>query len=139
MNNDAVEALTKLTEELTNRVDELEKENAELKKTASEKPAEPVKTEASSVVSASVVEATLDALHKVGMLQDDQMDESRRILSSDAEAPHRILQKILDAQSQTKVASEENISGGTLVGGPDQLKRDPMDDCFDRMERILKM
>lgn len=138
MNNDAVEALAKLTQELTDRVDELEKENAELKKTAAEKPVEPAKPEVASVVSASTVEETLNALHKVGMLTDDQMDESRKILLSDAEAPHRILQKILDAQSQTKVASEENISGGTLIGSS-QEKRDPMEDCFDRMERILNM
>ena len=137
MNNDAVEALTKLAEELTDQVDKLQKENAELKKMASAKPEEPAqKPEASSAVSAPVAEATLEALRKVGMLTEDQLEDSRKILLTDAEAPHRILQKILDAQSQTKVASEENISGGVLINS-EEPKRDPMDDCFDRMEKIL--
>ena len=140
------DALVKLAEDLTSRVDDLEKENATLKaqleeatsqqKTAAEAAAEPV-----NVVPEQVADATVDILHKVGMLTDDQLDESRKVLLSDASAPHRILQKILDAQLQTKTAAldEGNIEGGKLSSQPATAVVDAMDECFNRMARTLNM
>ena len=67
--NPDVYNLTKLAEELTDRVDFLEKENAGLRaqsKQASKAPASPV-------VSEKVAQATCEALVKAGALNQDQV------------------------------------------------------------------
>lgn len=135
-----IDALTKLATELTDRVDQLEHENAELKSSLDTAKAQ-VKTASEQKpgmsVSEQTVDATLAALLKTGSLNQDQIAESKKILMSDAEAPHRILQKLLEVQSQNKIASDKNnINGGTLAYC--DTKRDHEDDCMDRMMSILK-
>lgn len=144
--DDAIDKLTKLATELTDRVDVLEKENSALRtqlecqtKQASEKAA------VAPAVSEAVVDATLDALVKAGSLNEDQRAESRGILLHDMEAPHKLLQHFLDAQIQTKTASvedDENVSGGRIVSNSKNRinsKEQAEADCLDRMVRILKM
>ena len=135
---DTVNALTKLAEELTARVDELEKENATLKATTADMRKQ-ASAEKPPVVSAEVADSTLSLLVKTGALNEDQIGDSRKILMSDPEAAHRVLQRILDAQLQTKTASEDQseLYGGRLAGGSGI--QSPEDACLDRMMRILGM
>ena len=137
--NDTIEALTKLANELTDRVDALEKENdalrgtaAQLAKQASEAPAPAAEA---PKVSDGMVDDTLSALLKVGALNADQLKESRQLLTTDPEAPFRLLRGLLDAQLQAKTASDESVSGGFLAGSAS--KRDASEDCLDRMIKIL--
>lgn len=139
--NDTIEALTKLANELTDRVDALERENAELRsrnadmaKQAAETPAH---AEPSPKVSDGLVDDALSALLKVGALNADQLKESRQILTTDPEAPFRLLTGLLDAQIQAKTASDDTLAGGTLAGNA--LKRGAGEDCLDRMIQILKV
>jgi len=139
--NDTIEALTKLATELTDRVDALERENADLRsrnadmaKQAAEAPAQ---AEPSPRVSDGLVDDTLSSLLKVGALNADQLKESRQILATDPEAPFRLLNGLLDAQIQTKTAGDTSLAGGTLAGNA--LKRDAGEDCLDRMIQILKV
>ena len=137
--NDTIEALTKLANELTDRVDALEKENEALRGTAAElakKAAEePVPATEPAKVSDGMVDDTLSALLKVGALNADQLKESRQLLTTDPEAPFRLLRGLLDAQLQAKTASDESVSGGFLAGAAS--KRDASEDCLDRMIKIL--
>lgn len=144
--SEIVESLEKLASDLTDRVDELERENTALKarldeaekqaKTAS------VVADPKPVVSAEVVNKTLEALVKCGALSIEQLDESRNVLMNDAEAPHRLLCKIIDAQAQAKTAASvdhmDNVEGGTVVGD-NAPARDRRDDCYERMAAILGM
>ena len=133
-----ITALTKLASELTDRVDQLEQENAQLKANAETLSKRASEDKVADVVSERTVDATLSALLKVGCLNQDQLAESKQILLHDAEAPHRILQKILYAQSQVKTASDDqNIAGGKLADY--NGKKDSTDDCMDRMLAILNV
>lgn len=140
-----IERLTKLAQDLTDRVDELANENARLSKALEEKSAELTKKAAeqkpSPMVSEQVVDATLDALVKAGALSEDQREESRGIMLADMEAPHRILQRFLDAQGQAKTASKQdidNVSGGKLADDTRQTKESDSA-VLDRMMAILHM
>ena len=140
--NENTQAFVKLASELTDRVDALEKENAELQKQLAQAKAMPkvAAEEKRPIVSREVVDATLSALVKCGGIAPEQVDESRKIMLEDAEAPHRILQSFLDAQSQTKTAADSgNISGGTLIGQQGNVKRDAREECMERMISMLKM
>ena len=143
-----MEALLKLASEMTDRIAALEKENAELK--AQKAAADEALTKKAAedeapktVVPAEVADATVEALLKNGSLQPSQADESKRILMQDATAAHRVLQRILDAQIQTKTAKAAqndsfDVSGGKLAG--EQPEQKPYeDDCLDRMQSILRM
>lgn len=148
MGSETNTALTKLAEELTNRVDALEKENKALRgklskaaslleqqlqrKTAAE-------TTRGAVVSDKVADDTIRALYKAGALEASQLEESRRVLLADAEAPHRILCRLLDGQTQMKTASTDvdNVSGGRLANN--DIKPDAQGDCLDRMMSTLRM
>ena len=63
----------------------------------------------------------------------------RRVLLADAEAPHRILCRLLDGQTQMKTASTDvdNVSGGRLANN--DIKPDAQGDCLDRMMSTLRM
>jgi len=139
------QSFVKLASELTDRVDALEKENAQLRKIAA--CAKHAMDDAISaldakrvVVPQDIVDATLSALVKCGGLAPEQVDESRKILLTDVTAPHRILQSFLDAQSQTKTAAEDgDIAGGTLIGSAKVAKQDAQEACLERMMNVLKM
>lgn len=134
--NNATEALVKLAEELTARVSVLECENQSLRKKASV-----AKPGAGAVVSEQVVDATINALVKSGSLTVEQISESRKTLLADVEAPHRVLQKVLDAYGQVKKASVDDpygLSGGRLAGIA-ETQPDPQADCLDRMAALLRM
>lgn len=133
--------LAKLAEDLTNRVEFLEKENAELRKSVQEKTASQQVIKVGPVVSDEVAQATCDALVKAGALTEDQVAETKRAFIEDAEAAHRTICGILDAQAQTKSASDTsdvNLNGGTLVAGS-VLSKTAEEDCLDRMQSILGM
>lgn len=143
--NETIENLTKLAQELTDRVDELSAENARLSTALKEKEQELTKKAAeqtpSPVVSEQIVDATLSALVKIGALNEDQREESKRVFMTDMEAPHRLLQRFIDAQSQTKAAAAqdtENVSGGKLA---DDTRQSEESDgaVLDRMMSILHM
>jgi len=141
--NDTVTALTKLAEDLTSRVDELEKENASLRAELSTNQKKQASVQQEAVVTgvpAEVVEATLNSMLKAGALTEDQLEESRKCLMNDATAPHRVLQHFLDAQIQAKTAStdSDNLAGGKLSGAIEP-KQSAQDACLDRMSRILGM
>lgn len=137
--NDTIEALTKLANELTDRVDALEKENDALRGTAAQLAKQASEAQAPAAeapkVSDGMVDDTLSALLKVGALNADQLKESRQLLITDPEAPFRLLRGLLDAQLQAKTASDESVSGGFLAGAAS--KRDASEDCLDRMIKIL--
>ena len=131
-------SLTKLAEDLTDRVDELEKENAGLRVLSRQALEQVKEASAAPAASSEAIEETLDALCKAGALEESQRDDSRRILSEDPDAVHRILRRVLDAQGQAKEASAEeapDLSGGRLVSAPAKGK----EECMDRMMAILGM
>lgn len=141
--NSTIASLTKLARALTDRVDELERENTGLYQTnrALLKGAS-ASRDAAPAVSGQVVDETLRALLKSGSLREDQLQESRQILLRDAEAPHRVLQKLLYAQCQTKKAAcddgGDNLTGGRIAGGAGPGK-DAQADCLERMMSLLNM
>lgn len=115
--DEALEKMTKLANELCDQLEKAEAENKSLKeqlaqvKTASEAPKAPV-------VSAEVVQTTCDALLKAGSISEEQVEDCKKAFTEDPEAAHRTLVQILNAPAQMKSASvEDNVSGGTLVGG----------------------
>ena len=140
--SETIDALTKLAQDLTDRVDELSKENESLKKEldSQKELAKKASAPVAPKVSEQVVDATLDALVKAGALQEDQRGESRKVMLEDMEAPHRILQRFLDAQGQAKVAAAsdtENVSGGTLANATKTEEDNSA--VLDRMMQILNM
>ena len=140
--SETIDALTKLAQDLTDRVDELSKENDSLKKEldSQKELAKKASAPVAPKVSEQVVDATLDALVKAGALQEDQRGESRKVMLEDMEAPHRILQRFLDAQGQAKVAAAsdtENVSGGTLANATKTEEDNSA--VLDRMMQILNM
>lgn len=139
-----IEALTKLAEDLTNRVDELSSENDSLKKALDEQKDLNKKAAEQTVVqhaSESIVDETLDKLIKIGALTEEQRAESRKTLLTDADAPYRVLQRFIDAQNQVKSAADasdkDNISGGQLVGSDKDTQQPSDNEVLDRMMQIL--
>lgn len=133
--------LAKLASDLTDRVEFLEKENAELRKSVQEKTASQQVLKVAPVVSDEVAQATCDALVKAGALNEDQVLETKQAFLDDPEAAHRTICGILDAQAQSKSASESDtmdLKGGTLVTGS-VLSKSAEEDCLDRMQSILGM
>ena len=133
--DEALEKMTKLANELCDKLEAAEAENKSLKeqlqqvKTASEAPKAPV-------VSAEVVQATCDALVKAGHLDVEQVKTASEAFMKDPDAPHRVLVKILNAPAQEKKAAEsEDVSGGTLVGTPKKSEEDK----YARMFNILDL
>lgn len=134
-----VEKLTKLAEELTDRVDALEKENAQLKAQAKQASVPQVTT--APVVSEQVAADTCDRLLKAGGITQEQVAQTKEAFLKDPEAVHRTLQVILDGQTQMKQANASetvDLSGGRLVDG-EALRKDAQADCLDRMSQILSM
>ena len=121
MQDAALEQMTKLANDLCDQLEKAEAENKSLKeqlaqvKTASAAPAETL------AVPADVVDATCEALVKAGSITADQVAECKEAFTNDPSAAHRVLVQILNAPAQEKTASaEEDLSGGTLVGGIDK-------------------
>lgn len=134
-----VEKLTKLAEELTDRVDALEKENAQLKAQAKQASV-PVAAPA-PVVSEKVASETCERLVKAGGITQEQVAQTKEAFLKDPEAVHRTLQVVLDGQTQVKQANASetiDLSGGRLVDG-DALRKDAQADCLERMSQILEM
>ena len=115
----ALEQMTKLANELCDKLEAAEAENKSLKdqlaqqtKTASEAPA------AAPCASADVVQATCDALVKAGRLEADQVELCKEAFLKDPDAAHRTIVQLLNAPAQEKTAHvEEDVSGGKLVNG----------------------
>ena len=138
--NPTNDALVKLASELTDRVDELEKENAALRQQAAQvkQAAAPVTT---PVVSEETAAATCDALCKAGALKEEQLKQAKEAYMKDPEAAHRTIQGLLDAMANKKTAAETkdvDLSGGNLVSGK-VASRSHEDSCLDRMQAILGM
>lgn len=142
------DALVQLVEELTARVDQLERENTALRSeldTAAQALAEIPEAgaceERAVVVPEEVADKTAEALHKAGALRDDQLAEGRNILLTDAQAPHRLLCGLLNGCVQVKTASTEHtgdVYGGRLAS-PSATKTDAQTDCLERMAALLHM
>lgn len=135
------EQLTKLAQELIERVDSLEQENKTLKEQLNSQVKQAsAKAEAAPVVVPDyMIDATIAKLVKVGSLTEDQIPQSKEVFHNDLTAPHRLLQHFLDAQLQAKTAAAEadgNITGGTLVSNQEG-KADPRRECQKRMAAIL--
>jgi hypothetical protein len=133
--------LAKLASDLTDRVEALEKENAELRKEVQAKTASQQVVQVAPVISDEVAQATCDALVKAGALNEDQVEQTKKAFIEDPEAAHRTICGILDAQAQSKRASEDSeadLSGGKLVTGS-MLSKSAEEDCLDRMQSILGM
>lgn len=145
--NQSFAQMASLADSLVNRVDELEQENAELtehinmlidagdtlcKQAGYDLPEVPE----------SVIDTTIGCFVKVGALNPSQTGAARAAMLEDPCAVHRAIQGILEAQSQHKTASykdsdDMSLYGGTLASGIPE--RPEMDNCLDRMERILGM
>jgi len=139
-----IQSLTKLAQELTDRVDELQQANDSLKQQIADKEATVKQASEQTVVrhaSEELVDKTLDSLIKLGALNEDQRAESRVHLLEDPDAPYRILQKFIDVQSQVKQAAQDtdNVSGGQLVNQTASTKQDSDSEVYDRMMQILHM
>lgn len=143
MDDNATNALTKLAEDLTNRVDELEKENATLKAALETSKQEALAKKASeepkvAQVSEATVDKTVAGLVKAGALEPDQAGESRKVFLTDPEAAHRVIQQMLDSQLQQKTASaDDDLYGGRLVGNSPTQSAETA--CIDRMMLLLGM
>lgn len=147
--NDMVESLTKLASELTDRVERFEKttaeltaENASLKAQLAEAQAGQAKQAAVKTVDETVVNASVDALIKVGALTEDQRQASHDCMMKDPDAVHRVLIRVLDAHSQTKTAKAadtDDLRGGRLATAPDRASSmtDQQGACYERMCKIL--
>lgn len=135
-----IESLTKLAEDLTARVDSLEKENQKLRSLAKEASA--AKTETVEVPKAgeSVIQNTCDRLVEVGAITEAQVPQAKMAYMNDPEAAFRTIQAILDAQIQAKSASaleDVDLSGGRLIHGAQDTGNSAYADSMERMERIL--
>ena len=114
----ALEQMTKLANELCDKLEAAEAENKSLKeqleqqtKSASEVPAAPVASE-------EVVQKTCEALVKAGRLEADQVELCKEAFLKDPDAAHRTIVQLLNAPAQEKTAHvEEDVSGGKLVTG----------------------
>lgn len=117
--DEALNKMTKLAEELCDKLETAEAENKSLReqlaqvKTASAAPAE-----VAPAVPEDVVQQTCDALVKAGSITADQVDACKEAFLKDPCAAHRVIATILNAPAQEKTAHvEEDVSGGTLVKG----------------------
>lgn len=134
MKDEALEQMTKLANELCDKLEATEAENKSLKeqlaqvKTASAAPAE------APTLSEEVVQATCDALVKAGSITAEQVADCKEAFNKDPEAVHRTLVQILNAPAQTKVAhSEEDVSGGTLVNGTPAAETDKYAKMYEQL------
>ena len=134
--DEALEKMTKLANELCDKLEAAEAENKSLKeqlqqvKTASAEP----KTLAAS---AEAVQATCDALVKAGRLEQEQVELCKDAFMKDPDAAHRTIVQLLNAPAQEKKAaeSEMDLSGGTLVGTA--KRQDDNDDKYASVYKIL--
>ena len=139
-------ALTKLASEMAERLAALENENSALQqrlvlvshalnekqcKTASE----------GSVPDKAVVEDTVRALYKTGALDSSQLERSREVMLHDVNAPHRVLQALLNEKLSKEASDNDaNLAGGRLVTQQQQQRRgDAQADCMQRMINLLNI
>ena len=140
--NTQIEALTKLAEDLTNRVAFLETENDGLRSAIREQVANTKEASVDPSVSVSVALSTCDKLVEAGAITENQVEQVKHAFLTDPAAVHRALCGILDAQAQTKSASNEacsaGLDGGTLVSGASVVSPDTANK-YGTVERILGM
>lgn len=141
--------LVKLASDLTDRVEQLEAANARLIQAnlglvaeATLKQGQSKTASQEKAVSEETVDKTLDLMVKAGALDESQVAEGKQYFMTDPEAPHRILQRLLDAQIQTKTASaqEEVPPCGEIasVSNVDPITTKQAQ-CLDAMVEILGM
>lgn len=140
-----MDALTKLASELTDRVEELEKQNEQLcaeNKTLKEAQ---VKQAAAAVVSEEVAAKTCELLVKAGSIQPDQVEATKQAFLHDPEAAHRTIEGFVDALAQAKTAAGsteqevDDVSGGRLATPLSGQNKTAEENCLDRMAQILNM
>lgn len=139
---DPHEALSKLASDLTDRVAFLEQENAQLRDrvTAGETAHKPVQTPVVKTASLEEIDKACQALVRVGALAPDQIELSKKAFQDDPDAAFRTICGILDAQAQTKSASDAShldLRGGELVTGAIRAQQSVQEDCIERMCSIL--
>lgn len=140
--NTQIEALTKLAEDLTNRVASLETENNGLRAALLEQSSNVKQASATPSVSVSVALSTCEKLVGIGAITETQVEQVKQAFLTDPSAVHRALCGIIDAQTQAKSASTEacsaGLDGGTLVSGTGVVSAD-VADKYGTVERILGM
>lgn len=129
-----VQALGDLAQELIDKVDQLEQENAQLR--AMPKQASVVHD--APVVDEETAHITCDKLVNANLIAPEQASQTKQAFLTDPFAVHRALQALLDAQAQTKTASVEsvsNVNGGVLV---DQtVTTTVVEDHLENLQKIL--
>lgn len=135
--DEALEKMTKLANELCDKLEAAEAENKSLKEQLQQ-----VKTAAAEpktlTASAEAVQATCDALVKAGRIEQEQVELCKQAFKEDPDAAHRTIVQILNAPAQEKQASESedvDLSGGTLVGSA--KKQDDSEDKYASVYKTL--
>ena len=114
----ALEQMTKLANELCDKLEAAEAENKSLKEQLTQIKTASVAPAVAPCASAEVVQATCDALVKAGRLEADQVELCKEAFLKDPDAAHRTIVQLLNAPAQEKTAHvEEDVSGGKLVNG----------------------
>ena len=129
-----VQALGDLAQELIDKVDHLEQENARLR--AMPKQASVVHD--APVVDEETAHITCDKLVNANLIAPEQASQTKQAFLTDPFAVHRALQALLDAQAQTKTASVEsvsNVNGGVLV--EQTVTTTVVEDHLENLQKIL--
>ena len=130
-----VEALVELAQDLTNKVESLEQQNAQLR--AYTKQASVVK-QAAPVVDDETADITCGKLVNAELITPDQAAQTKQAFLTDPKAVHRALHALLDAQAQSKTASVEsvtNVNGGVLV--TQAVTTAVVEDHLENLQKIL--
>lgn len=140
-----MDALTKLASELTDRVEALEKQNAQLCSENKALKESQMKQAAATVVSEEIAAKTCELLVKAGSIQQDQVEATKQAFLHDPEAAHRTIEGFVDALTQEKTASSseeqeaDDVSGGRLAAPLSGQEKTAEENCLDRMTQILNM
>ena len=139
----AEESLIKLATELTERVAYLENVNSTLYQNLCNAQSVIAKSaKYSNSASTGTVEATVQALHKAGAVEADQVEASRQKMLSDANAVHRVLQRVLSLEAGQQKSASLQKAQATLAGGrivSNDTKTDAQADCMQRMINLLNI
>jgi hypothetical protein len=129
-----VEALVELAQDLTDKVESLENQNAQLR--AQSKQASVVRQ--APVVDEETASSTCGMLVNANLITPEQSAQTKQAFLTDPKAVHRALHALIDAQAQTKTASVEsvtNVNGGVLV--TQAIATNVVEDHLENLQKIL--
>lgn len=130
---DNVTALYELANDAIRDVSRLEGENAKLRSVL----AKQASVQDTARPSDAAVEKAVDCLVKSGALKNEQRTEVSDTFKNDPDAALRAITGLVDAHTQMKTASKNNIDGGRLTG-KQLAKSASYSDLPDRMMKILQ-